>query len=289
MQVTKEQREIIKSFSCERLSKNEANKAIIERFASIKGKALVDYLKSHAWDEDRDGSTAYYLLKTPDGEAALFFSLKCGSLFKPMDEDAILSAVEHDQDMIRILGEAIQHEDQEEGRKIAEILRSSNMDPMLLKRLLVHRIKKKRAILNGLEEDRQRELNRQIVQVSNTYSGIELFHFCADDRSRNAWRKYNIDHPFGEVMFWQYVVPKICRIQKLVGCQYVYLFAADLSEDETLIRYYESLNFKQSDDLATNKPLYDLYCRFMHQPINELPAKRRQFFGNFNPRKGDLV
>ena len=289
MQITKEQRKIIKAFSCERLSANEANKTIVERFASVKGSALVHYLQNYAWDEDRDGSTAYYLIKAPDGEAALFFSLKCGSLFRPMDEGAMLSAVERDQNLKRILEEAIQHESQDEGRQILEMMRSRNVEPERLKKLLAGRIEKKRDILDNLEEDRRREPNEQIIRVSNTYSGIELVHFCVDDRIRSTWRKYDIDHPFGEVMFWQHIVRKICNIRRLAGCQYTYLFAADLSEDETLIRYYESLDFKQSTDLATNKPIYDLCCRFMHQPIEQLPTKRRQYFRNFNPRKEDLV
>ena len=228
------------------------------------------------------------MIKAPDGEAALFFSLKCGSLFEPMDEDELLSAVERDRNLKRALMEAIRGEEQAVGRRLLEMIRSRNIDPALIKRRLARRISQKRDILDSVEEDRQQEPNRRIVRVNHTYSGVELVHFCVDDRIRPLWQAYGMERPFGEVMFWQHIVRKICGMQRLAGCEYAYLFAADLSVDESLIRYYESLEFVQSEELATNKPIYDLCCRFMYQPVNELPLKRRRYFSNFNPNMSGI-
>ena len=82
-----EQKQIIESFSCERLSDKQENRNLIKSFKSEKGRSLVSYLQHLAWSEDTECKTAYYLIKYPDGGVALFFSLKCGALFDPLDED----------------------------------------------------------------------------------------------------------------------------------------------------------------------------------------------------------
>lgn len=57
--ITDEQKKIIKSFSCERLTKEEKNKDLIKSFQSEKGRSLVWYLQNRAWDEDTECKTAY--------------------------------------------------------------------------------------------------------------------------------------------------------------------------------------------------------------------------------------
>lgn len=64
----------------------------------------------------------------------------------------------------------------------------------------------------------------------------------------------------------------------------MFLFAADKSKDEKLVRYYEDqLNFIRPDELATAKPFYDLTCKFMCHEISSLEKERDEFFENFNP------
>lgn len=64
----------------------------------------------------------------------------------------------------------------------------------------------------------------------------------------------------------------------------VFLFAADRSKDEKLVRYYEDqLNFLRPDELATAKPFYDFTCKFMCHEITSLEKERESFFDNFNP------
>lgn len=71
---------------------------------------------------------------------------------------------------------------------------------------------------------------------------------------------------------------------KYVGSQYLFLFAADRSKDEKLVRYYEDqLNFTRPDELATAKPVYDFTCKFMCHDISSLEIERKAFFDNFNP------
>jgi hypothetical protein len=78
--LTKEQEDLIKQYSCERLSSHPDNYALRFAFSCKKGRPLVEYLQSKAWEEDMQSQTAFYLIKTPSGNPALFFSHKCGSL-----------------------------------------------------------------------------------------------------------------------------------------------------------------------------------------------------------------
>ena len=91
-------------------------------------------------------------------------------------------------------------------------------------------------------------------------------------------------------MFWTYIAPLIYEIQMRIGCQYVFLFAADLSEDGVLINYYDvALKFKKNPKFGTNKPFYDFCCEFMCQEICELRKNREDYFDNFNPDEEDDV
>ena len=70
----------------------------------------------------------------------------------------------------------------------------------------------------------------------------------------------------------------------MVGCQYLFLFAADLSKGEKLVQYYaDQLNFEIPENLATAKPIYDFSCKFMCQEVKGLEKGREEFFNNFNP------
>ena len=97
-------------------------------------------------------------------------------------------------------------------------------------------------------------------------------------------------HTMGETLYWKYIVPKFIEVQKIAGCEYAFLFAADLSEDRTLVNYYDvSLKFQQQLDIGTNKPLYDFACVFMCQRINRLKELKDEFFNSFNMDIGDEI
>ena len=122
-----------------------------------------------------------------------------------------------------------------------------------------------------------------MTHVGKTYSGIELVHFCANTSTDELWNSLSLPHPRGAVVFWNFVVPAILETVRWVGCQYLFLFAADLSDDQTLVEYYKNqLSFVDSIERATVKPLYDLGCKFMYQPVTTLSSQRDEFFSHFN-------
>lgn len=67
------------------------------------------------------------------------------------------------------------------------------------------------------------------------------------------------------------VIKLVIKSEENAGCQYLFLFAADTSEDGSLINYYDvALKFKKPTEIGTNKPRYDFCCEFMCEDINEL-------------------
>ena len=68
-----------------------------------------------------------------------------------------------------------------------------------------------------------------------------------------------------------------------MGCEYLYLFAADKSTGQSLLKHYrEQMNFGQPEDVGTNKPRFDFTCQFMCQKILDMQEKQKSFFENFN-------
>ena len=97
-------------------------------------------------------------------------------------------------------------------------------------------------------------------------------------------------HSLGEVVFWKKIVPKFFEVQNIVGCEYAFLFAADLSEDRTLINYYDViLKFEIDPDVGTNKPFYDFTCAFMCQKLSVMKENQESYFNNFNIDEDDDI
>lgn len=290
--ITEEQKKIIESFSCERLSSKKENKDLIKRFTSDKGRSLVGYLQHLAWDEDIECKTAYYLIKSPDDEIAMFFSLKCGALFDPLDEDIIEQRAKRAQELLQIVqGISKDGKERELAIQILEQFRSGqNISVEQIKQHIKMSAQQAQKMLDHLNYDKAHEENGQIIRVGHTYPGIELVHFCSNDLMKEKWKIFHINHPMGEVMFWQYIAPIIYETQKHIGCQYAFLFAADASEDGALINYYDvALKFEKPTDVGTNKPRYDLCCEFMCQEVNKLKKNRQEYFDNFNPDNDDII
>lgn len=282
MKITEDQIRVLESFHCERLSASEENRHLIANFTNDRGAELVKYLQNDGWKFDCAGNEAFYLVKNAEGEAMLFFTLICGALFQPLAHEEIQLRVSKFEE----LKKAVKGGD---ARRATELLESLRTEQIPIEQY-IKEMAFERAILSRAADDKRREINQQINRVLTVYPGIEIKHLCVNDRMREYWGGCGIDKQIGEVMFWYFIVPKICEIQKLVGVQFVYLFAADLSSVGSLINYYNvSLKFEQVDILGTNKPLYDFSCTFMCQEIERLKENRNLYFDHFNPDSGDVL
>lgn len=285
MKITDNQHALLSGYTCERLSEISENNRIIEQFTNRRNPQLVDYLKKYACNEDAECSTAFYIIRNQDGLPMLFFSLKCGSLHEYLDEDQVLKQKKIYEVAKRVLSEPTNKEEWEIAQMIIEKIRGGqSLSDEEVKSFFDVAVNNKRELLSCLTDDKSRDPNKHIVRVGHTHSGIELVHFCVNDLHKHLWSQQGFMQTLGKVMYWKFIIPLVESVQKVVGCRYLFLFAADNTEDGSLINYYDvELHLERPDYIGTNKPVYDLNCVFMCQEISRLKEYRRYFFNNFNP------
>lgn len=299
--ITEKQEEFLDGFICERLKEGN-NRDLIQDFKNKRGTGLVRYLNRLALADDSEGIIANYVVKTPEGLPIMFFSLKCGALFEELDEKEIEEEAKRltqiFQEVITISGDEreellegfIENIRRERGistdQAFMAIINQANQAKQSKNELkkLVYRIK----------EDKRVESNKRIIRVKHTYAGVEIVNLCINDEQKEnvkrLFKENKINHNIGEVFFWWVIVPKILKIQEIVGCQYTFLFAADTSPEGSLLNYYHVvLKFHQPDDVATNKPIYDMCCHFMCQEIKLLKKNKEKFLEMFNEDKSDAI
>ena len=277
MKITESQLELLRSLKCERLSSKPENFSLIDDFYNTRNNSLVDTLQGGAYDDDENNRIAYYIVKTVDDKILFFFSLKCGLLYDEFIEGDRLKEIKSFYDTI--LRMSLDEAQPVENKKaIASILESVRSKKGIKKEDVA------RVLHLSVDSDEFSKIfGKNLKNVGRTFPGVELVHFCANDAHREEWDEYDLSQNMGTTIFWYFIVPKILEMLKIVGCEYVFLFAADLTPYEELIRYYsDQLKFEKADDHCVAIPMYDFTCQFMSQKTCELEGKRKQFFEEFN-------
>lgn len=266
--ITPEQQQLLNRFTCERLTAHHENLYDIQDFESADGEGLVDSLLKQGWSSDLRGTTIYYLIRNPDGEIVMFFSLKCGVLFDPDYVlpylDAFQETLEKD-DVLNRWQRALEGDLEE--RKYFR-----NQRDLMGPRKYGNFLQSMR-----IKADKKQEPNQKIIRVSEARPAIELVEFCANDATKDSWKAYGFPahRKMGETLFWHFIVPKMLEINSLIGCEFVYLFAADSTVDGSLSNYYrERLHFNSITHLGAIKPSYDFSCFFMGNRLRSLPMPR---------------
>lgn len=278
MRITEEQQKILNGLRCERLSSDEMNLRQVEAFYNNRNDSIAGVLRNEAYSEDEHGSVAYYVVKDKNGEMLFFFSLKNGMLYDQHLDEKTIKLLKQLYDYLEELNADVDLTDEE--RQVIETVKEKVRSRKGLTKKELERIPKKNT---KILEDLEQELNKNITHVGKTYSGVELVHFCANTATDEVWKSFNLPQARGAVVFWQFVVSIIMKVREYVGCEYVFLFAADDSKELTLEDYYNNrLGFADEGEMATAKPLYDLSCRFMYQEAATLAQRREEFFENFN-------
>ena len=278
MGISDEQRKVINTLKCERLSENQDNFREVDNFYNRRNESISNTLKNEAYEEDELGKVAYYVVKKQDEQIIFYFSLKCGMLYDSFIDEHSLRLIKKLMHYLEELTtkEVLTVDETNIVNKFKEQLRSHKG----LTKKEIEQIPKKNATLY---EDLEKEIGENVTHVGSTFSGIELVHFCANDGTRSFWKEEEMGQKLGVVIFWEFVVPIVLAAMKHIGCQYLFLFAADKTVDEELVAYYhEYLHFNEASEMATAKPIYDLTCKFMYQETSELENKREYFFVFYN-------
>ncbi len=263
------------------LTTNISNKQLISGFVSKKANNQLEaYITNEdkAWAEDSDGETRVYVVKDESGKIALFFSIKCGLLVGENPKYKLNLA---EREFVNIIFDAKKNNDQNALEGYYEYglgefgERIDTLFELAEKRLDA----KKEAKKTGQIEN---------WRVEKCVSAIELRHFC---KNENYSAPDNLGVPFGFGIFWEVIVPKLIDITKEVGCKYIYLFAADKSEEfgdsdiKSLVNYYKN-DFKfyecEEDDLIIIKPDYDENCFGLIQEVNMLRINREAIWNEFS-------
>lgn len=197
MRISDKQIEILDSLVVERLRDNTAeNASLVNTFSNKKNPNLEKIITSR-YSFDKDGSTAYYIVKSPTGELLLYFSLKCGELFEELDHRKMELAAKTQNAVTILMNKASYPEDKVSA---AESFLNDKIDEIneLLPDISKY-LKKK----GQYADDINKELNKQIRRVLKTYPAIEIVEFCKNDsdNAKNAWKALGIDRKMGECVF----------------------------------------------------------------------------------------
>ena len=283
--ITPAQEAILNTYTCERLTANPDNRDKCFDFRCKKNRGLADNLKYEAWNEDTDGFPAtYYVVKNARGRIVMYFSLKCGTLCDPEYVAKVLERYERVQDLMDALNG---NEGKESANEYLERLRTSNgsisyRDQMEILTEYWDTSEER----TDIKAEKKQEPTKWLLRVDEAFPAVELVHFCVNDNYRREWKALKLGRGMGEVFFWKFVVPKIMEISRLVGCEYVYLFAADSTPDCNLIRYYENaLHFELPSNISGIKPRYDYLCTFMCKRLHPMSMFRKsrlspEIYGN---------
>lgn len=262
--ITPQQKAVLESFTCERLTANPLNAHLIQRFSSRRGLGLVNNLKQNGWTSDSKGSIAYYVIKNPKNEIVLFFSLKCGVLFDPNSVQDMLNY--YLDSHIWPIWVAYMNGDKDAERYMRRLRRQLGD---LRYRDLVDDLH----LCTSIKMDKKKEPNEKIIRVPESLSAVELVDFCANDNTKRCWRSCGMppSRKMGEVFFWWFIVPRMLEVSSIVGSEYAYLFAADTTPEGELVKYYETaFHFRKLTHLGTIKPFYDMNCYFMGKRLRTI-------------------
>lgn len=278
---TNERREYFRGFKYEVLTTKTENRVLIGEFVSKKANnSLETYIKdvNKAWSEDSSGETRVYLIKDKSDNIALFFSLKCGLLVGENLEEKLS---DEDQMFVDAVIEVKREKDDDAIQKMYEAGESifgTDVDRLF-------KLADKR--LDTKTEATEIGQSENTINVPNCISAIELRHLC---RNENFQIPPDLGVPLGFGLFWEVIVPIITDITKQVGCKYLYLFAADKSEEredrefKKLISYYKNvLKFSECDEgIKLVKPEYDNHCYGLIQEVAELEYNREAVWHEFS-------
>lgn len=233
-------------YECVRLTSDEANKERILNFENQLNLNLVEYLKEDAWEDDVTSANAVYIVMDTENnkDIVMYFALKSGMFSSPFSPD------------------------------IYELL--DNLDEDVWSEMPGNKTDALKYLKSFIEAA---ENNSEINKVADTNPGVELSQFCINLAYRKKMLDKGIDTKgIGAYIFHSEIYPIVQLVKEYVGCQFLYLFAADSSEDDSLIRYYrDTLGFSTLDDYdkkLTNDqevipimPYYDYKCKFMFMPL----------------------
>lgn len=263
MGLTERETAELKVFSCVRVSALTDAAVKLRNFQNDKGNEMVADIKQNGIQNDKAGEHATYLIIDNQNNVCCFFSLRCGILFQSLHIDEVSERIKKfSKDL----------DDWRNGKREIPIIKRAKK---------MNYTENKAYKLARLQSDTLVENNINIHRVASSTPAVELSHFCINENYRDAWNEKNISQRMGESFFYYFIIPKINELCEIAGCRMVYLFAADGSEQQSLLKYYtDVLHFRRPEDpYGAVKSSYDYSALLLIQEITEMNRRKNEFFG----------
>ena len=317
--ISKQKKYLSENLVAEHLRKYESNQEDIKEFLQAQnGDAIAQYLNTRAWNDDSNNDTKVFLIRDKKTrKIAFFYALNCGILYKDLNTIK-MSFVE--KECVEKLIKALRQNNtkglnEEEKNATYELLSQAyglfdeKIEDSDRASLLISYAQEQAEIKEEREEAVSQTGDSEFVKnVQETYPAIDIKFFC---KNANYQPHIELDFKFGVYVFWEIIVPHILNISELVGCKYVYLFAADRSESpkvdgqvdnpilyskgydidsedeivneeeateenvKKLVLYYiNNLKFRPVSDYTILKPHFERDCYTLIQDVADLQHKR---------------
>ncbi len=283
-------------YTCEEITARSENAELIKSFSGGRyGRGLEEFLKLNAWSADTDNRSKVYLVKDKtNGCIKAYFSIKCGMLYSPYLSQRLEGA---DRDFFELVLDAMRENDED---LLTDYSASGYYEVQKFKKLY----DEARRIVDH-EKSLSEGGTSKSFDVAQTFPAIEIENLCKnhDDQPGNNDEKI----PLGFLVFWIYIIPMIQRIAQTVGCEYIYIFAADQSKKDvdtspeihpfvddivsggndekafSLISHYRTnYGFHDADELFFVRPKYDDKCYEMVQSVKEAIENSQNIWEQFD-------
>lgn len=312
MTIDEQKRYLFNRLELESLRFSEHNKEEILAFEqATSGSNISNYLKNEAWRDDEAGDTKVYLVRDKvENVIVSFFALNCGILYSDLEG---VSLNEEEKEPFERLVKALQMYNR---RNLSETQREqANKEYNDAMNALEEVVESpdRYSYLNSQAESKETESDlfvdteekEHTTNVHQTFPAIDIKFLC---KNKHYDPGINLDFRLGVYIFWELIVPHLLKTAELVGCKYIYLFAADNTdrtviktkkpimitpdydpyEDEKeeeqtvvlkLVEYYKNeLKFNYVTQYKVLKPRFERTCFTLVQEVNKLEENRRNIW-----------
>lgn len=255
MTIEEQKNYLYERLELENLCLSEQNRVDIGRFEqATSGNRIAEYLINNAWEDDKNRNTKVYLVRDKIiGEIVYYFAINCGILYSEIEEVKLTEAEKEPfERYIKALQltkskNLISSQQDEANNKYAEAMNDlyiATGDPDRASYLF------SRAEDKVLIKEEERELfsdteeKEHTMNVQDTFPAIDIKFLC---RNKNYNPGITLDFKIGVYVFWEMIVPHLLKIAGMVGCKYIYLFAADNSDRNTS-KIYEPIMYTPDYD-----------------------------------------
>ncbi len=264
--ISKQKKYLSENLIVENLRMYGSNKQDIKEFLQAKsGSILAKYLNNEAWNDDSNNNTKVFLVRDKKTrKIAYYYALNCAILYKELNTIE-MSFVEREcvEKLVKAIKqsnlEGLSKEEQDAAYGLlgdAYALFDEKIEDSDRATVLITYAQEQAEIKKEREEASNQAGDSEFVKnVQETYPAIDIKFLCKD---ANYKPDIEIEFKFGVYVFREIIVPHILKISELVGCKYVYLFAADNSElPKTDVQMENTVKYSKDYDMGLEEDILD--------------------------------